>query len=147
MKNVRAWVVLGATEGLGPAAVRYLQATQQIVFPVGKLDIHDADIGGYTIDFIINNSNYDLFNTAQPDISDSIARTKVLLTAFLPHLKAEGVIINIPPQLCLTMLADQGERANMLHIMDEFLKRLRQELETLHCNLRFLEPGERFVQL
>jgi hypothetical protein len=147
MKNARVWVVLGATEGLGPAAVKYLQAAQQIVLPVDKLDLPYLDMTGRYVDFIINNSNYNLFSIAEPDITGNIERTKLLLNAFISYLKRDGIINNIPPQLCLSTLADQSKGPGMLRTMDEFLKALQQELEALHCNLRFLEPGERFVQL
>lgn len=81
MNNPKIWLVLGATEGLGPAAVSYLLTNNQLVIPVDtSLQLPLADeIPHLTypygpLDFIINNSNYNLFNKDLPDIDEKVIK-------------------------------------------------------------------------
>ena len=156
MKEPKVWLILGATEGLGPAAVKYLLANRQLVIPVDtSVDTPIAEVlagfavGYGQIDFIINNSNYYLFNEIDPDIGSSITATMDLLNSLTPCLRQapRGTIINIPPQLCLATLQDKTTGEKLLTAMDTFLATLHQNLLTLNCSLRFLEPGERLLDL
>lgn len=140
MRDRKTWLVLGAEDGLGPAAVKYLQAHKQIV----RMNM---EIRPGPLDFIINNSNYNLFSKGKPDLDSSVAATIAQLRAFVPYLKPDGAIINIPPQLCLSTLADLSKGPDLLQAMDLFLAALYQKMEPLNCRLHFLGPGERFVQL
>jgi hypothetical protein len=152
MENPKVWLVLGAEEGLGRSAVRYLVASKQMVLTIDpqitplEMAIDMAARCG-AVDFIINNSNYGLFSQKQPDITGSIATTMALLKGLTPYLRREpkGSIINIPPQLCLATLADPLEGDKLLQAMELFLNQLHRELLTLDCHLRFLEPGERLA--
>jgi len=154
MKEPKVWLVLGASLGLGVPAVRYLLAHQQQVITVdmtaqslvtenlSRLVDHYAPF-----DFIINNSNYDLFSKNERDIRAEIETTKALLGGLRPYLRNQppGVIINIPPQLCLATLSVQDAVAESQEAMNSFLTGLKAELLMLNCGLRFLEPGERLL--
>jgi hypothetical protein len=140
MKYPKVWLILGAGEGLGCAAVKYLRTHKQVV-------LMDTKLSPGPLDFIINNSNYGLFSESKPDTDNSVAATINLLRTFVPYLKPGGMIINVPPQLCLATLEDPSKGPELLQALDLFLTTLRQNLETLDCSFHFLKPGERFIQL
>ncbi|WP_158798791.1 SDR family NAD(P)-dependent oxidoreductase [Pedobacter sp. L105] len=103
MKRSKVWVVLGAAEGLGYAAVKYLTANRQTVIAVADTcnaiffdccsehlylihpDISDkveltaafktAGINYGSIDYIINNGNYRLFHNAQLKTDQEVEKT------------------------------------------------------------------------
>lgn len=182
MKHSKVWVVLGADEGLGYAAVKYLVANKQTVIAVAEdtrspifsdcnpdhlylIHLVMSDNMQMTaafkaigfnygsVDYIINNGNYRLFDNVQfktdreieNTIHKSVTRTIDLITALLPflHKKPGGHVINIPPQLCLASVPDPLVSGNLAIGMDSFLKMLHQGLQTLDCGLKFLEPGQR----
>jgi short-subunit dehydrogenase len=185
MKNPKVWVIVGATDGLGPAAVRYLVSKKQRVIALlindngmspfyedvpGNLQVVHIDTSDLQslretiaiaagkhglVDFIINNSNYRLFNGAgykecaqlQNGIVASITETTALLKELLPYLHKypQGSIINIPPQLCLATIKDKSNADRVSSEMGTFLKALHKELQSLNCPLTFLEPGERLT--
>ena len=90
MRNTKVWLILGALDGLGYAAAKYLLLKEQIVIAIcdsrpdhkfetvgGNLiqlyidplsdwqidkDIKDITMQYGSLDFIINNSNHQLFN-------------------------------------------------------------------------------------
>ena len=138
MIDPKAWLILGAADGLGPAAMKYLRANKQVVWP-------DTEFTSGPLDFIINNSNYHLFSKGAPDIEPSVSATTALLRTALPKLKPGGTIINIPPQLCLATLEDPVQKQQLQRDMDLFLTALRRELQSLDCRLCFIEPGERLL--
>ena len=139
MKDPKAWLILGAGDGLGLAALKYLRANNQLVWPDTKLTFGP-------LDFIINNSNYHLFSKGATDIETSVSATIALLHTALPKLKPEGTIINIPPQLCLATLEGPVQKLRLQRDMDLFLTALRRELQSLNCRLHFIEPGERLFE-
>ncbi|GLU55229.1 hypothetical protein Dfri01_46900 [Dyadobacter frigoris] len=185
MNNPKVWAVLGAMDGLGSAAIKYLVTSRQIViafvnkdFPGNTLFDKEPEnlyiipleavsekkiknaltalISKYgAIDFIINNSNYKLFNDSiamtseeiESVISTDVSITITLLKAIIPYLRKEpkGSLINIPPQLCLAIVADKTAAERLACAMEYFLKTLQVELMDLDCNLSFLQPGERFA--
>lgn len=153
MKESKVWLILGSSIGLGNSASRYLIANQQKVIAVDITagacipeDVYRA-AGRYgPLDFIINNSNYDLLSKSSLNIGDQIEATMTLLRGLKPYLRRQppGSIINLPPQLCLVNLSGQGAAAS-LKAMNMFLTGLRAELSSLNCGLHFLEPGERLL--
>ncbi|XZF14114.1 hypothetical protein ACTHGU_20240 [Chitinophagaceae bacterium MMS25-I14] len=156
MNNPKVWLILGATEGLGPAAISYLLANNQLVIPVDTSERlpFSEEMAGFAahygpLDFVINNSNYNLFHDCTPDITGCVAMTVDVLRVLAYFLQREprGSIINMPPQLCLATISDPVHGRLLSEQMDTFLSALRLKLETLDCGLHFLEPGERLPQL
>lgn len=185
MNNSKVWVVLGAMDGLGNAAIKYLIANNQIVIAfikeglpkntsmdistknlymvfvesfatISLADALRAVISTHgSIDFIINNSNYKLFNNAvsktavelQSDISADISVTTRLIESFIPYLHQEpkGSLINLPPQLCLAVVPDKADAERLAFAMELFLNTLQTALEVFECRLSFLKPGDRFA--
>jgi short-subunit dehydrogenase len=186
MSNSRVWLVIGAGEGLGATAVKYLVAKKQIVVALIINDgtfhplyehepenLHTIHIEAFNIiaikeilenitakygwiNFIINNSNDQLFNRLKDkeytqikeEIPANISATIGMIKTLLPYLNQEpmGHIINIPPQFSLATLPD-GSDAELLSLsMDLFLKNLHNELLNLDCRLSFLNPGERLQE-
>ena len=152
MKEAKTWLILGATEGLGPAAAKYLSAKGQLVIPIDLLKetLYPEKISAVAreygpLDFIINNANYSLFHNEAPDIIGGIAATASLMNALVPYLRKDpkGSLINIPPQLCLATLEDKARGKDLLEAMARFLSGLHRELLKFNCGLSFLEPGER----
>ena len=139
MKDPKKWLIWGATDGLGPAAVKYLRANKQMVV----VDIKHLPA---QLDFMINNSNYHLFSKGTPDIDTNVSTTMALLHTALPYLKPDGTIINIPPQLCLATVEDPVQKQQLQWEMDSFLSGLRRELQGLNRKLYFIEPGERLFE-
>lgn len=185
MKNPKIWAVLGATDGLGNAAIKYLIANDQIVIafitdydPANKLfekipdnlhlvrvkypskintnsELAELMLRYGAIDFVINNSNYKLFNDSQSkssrqihkDVSKSVSDTAELIKAIIPYLRKlpKGNVINIPPQLCLAMIPDRENAKSLSAAMDLFLEKLHNQLREMDFGLTFLQPGERFT--
>ena len=185
MNNPKVWAVLGAMDGLGNAAIKYLVANKQIVIAFIKHDIpanlpfdqatknfyripvesflginlknalKDVITTYGAIDFIINNSNYGLFDgpvrktsgEIQSSIHTDISVTIKLIKAIIPYLRKEprGSLINIPPQLCLATVPDKTDAELLTFAMESFLKTLEAELQLLDCGLSFLRPGERLA--
>jgi NAD(P)-dependent dehydrogenase (short-subunit alcohol dehydrogenase family) len=184
MANPKVWVVMGATEGLGLAAIKYLVLKKQRVIALivndpgashiyetmpenlqvvyvdtSNLQVLRKDLKKVIrqyglIDFIINNSNYKLFDRSGEDsehlqsqnsITVNISETIALLKELLPYFRKHsiGSVINIPPQLCLATVNDKAEANRLTVTMEIFLKNLHKELKSLDCPLNFLEPGER----
>ena len=180
MKTSKVWLIVGAKHGLGPAAIKYLLSKKQVVVAllinentphlffentpsnlhvinIDTTDTVELDIvlknGIGQIDYIINNSNYQLFHNAEyktfTEIRDeaikSIADTITLIRSLLPYLrkKTKGRLINIPPQLCLATLPGNADAVVLSSSMEFFLNELHQELKALNYPLTFLEPGER----
>jgi len=186
MNNSKVWLVIGARDGLGAAATRYLVAKKQIVVALIINDdglhkfydhepenLHTINIEAFDIiaikeilgkittkyggiDFIINNSNYQLFNELkdkessqiQKEIPANISATIGMIKTLLPYLNQEpmGHIINIPPQLCLATMPGRSDAELLSLSMDLFLKNLHNELQNLYCKLSFLNPGERLQE-
>ncbi|WP_179415731.1 SDR family NAD(P)-dependent oxidoreductase [Mucilaginibacter sp. E4BP6] len=186
MKNSKIWVILGATDGLGPPAIKYLLLNQQRVIALfinssaaqdnyksvsGKLhvihinvfdlrsfrkEMQNITIQYGLVDFIINNSNYRLFNNLghkgytqiNNSISESVAETIVLLKELLPFFRKHptGNLVNIPPQLCLATVK-KADAEVLLSAMGMFLTALHNELQSLNCPFTFLEPGDRLSDL
>ncbi len=186
MRNSKVWMVLGATSGLGYAAVKYLVTNKQFVIaimepetsafaimdePSGYLHVMSICVDELAhvkntlakliteyglIDFVINNSNYRLFNQVgnktsariKRDVETSVSATIELITALLPFLRKNptGRIINIPPQLCLASIPDKTNADRLAWGMEMFLGSLHEKLSTLHCGLTFLQPGERLTE-
>lgn len=184
MKKSKVWVVIGAATGLGPGAVKYLASKQQVVVAivndpdaesqfgnevmenlrVVQVDMTDRlsvsaalkaiSINHNSIDFIINNSNYEWFKglqsktplAIQSAISQTVRETIGLIKELSPYLTREprGSIINIPPQLCIETMKDKAKAPLFLQSMDQFLTALHKELQKVDCRLSFLKPGERF---
>lgn len=133
---------MGVAEGLGPAAVKYLSAHGQHIITPDTADLNER------VNYIINNTNYRLFHDTLPDIDAAANATISLLTSFGPFLSQDppGMIINIPPQLCLATLEDPSAGAELLRQMDLFLELLKERLMALGYPLRFIEPGERLFE-
>ena len=186
MNNSKVWLVMGAGDGLGAVAVKYLVAKKQIVVALIINDgtfhpfyeheaenLHTITVEAFDIiavkkilenitakygwiDFIINNSNYQLFNRLKDkeysqikeEIPANISATIGMIKTLLPYLNQEpmGHIINIPPQLCLATLPGRSDAELLSLSMDLFLKNLHNELQNLDCKLSFLNPGERLQE-
>jgi len=155
MNDAKKWLVLGADDGLAPAAVRYLLEKHQQVISVksyaGLTNLSNI-IGDYNehshVDYIINNLNYRLLNDNAKNVASAVKTTTTILKGLVPILTKNpgGLIINLPPQLCLSTLTDPTSEAYLLKQMNLFLTCLKLELDKLDCAVRFIEPGERFLQ-
>jgi NADP-dependent 3-hydroxy acid dehydrogenase YdfG len=177
MKKANVWLILGGSEGLGFAAVKYLAANRQSVIAVmdeaksahcpDNLSVISSNTQNLpnaikalgfehgSIDYIINNSNYKLFDQFTPGFEQHIEtavdagleNTKAIMDSLLPFLRKypRGNVINVPPQLCLMSVPEPAVADKLAGAMAEFLKILRQELEKLDCKLTFLEPGQRLA--
>ncbi len=116
MKSTKLWVVLGAADGLGFAAVKYLVSTDQVVIaftnqqssqqpffqhPPANLQVIDTDLSRIipikkalktatasygAIDHIINNADYNLFTDSKITIPTNNTPTFKLIKALLPFL-------------------------------------------------------------
>ena len=186
MDKSKVWLVIGAGDGLGATAIKYLVAKKQIVVALIINDgtfhpfyeheaenLHTITVEAFDIiavkkilenitakygwiDFIINNSNYQLFNRLKDkeysqikeEIPANISATIGMIKTLLPYLNQEpmGHIINIPPQLCLATLPGRSDAELLSLSMDLFLKNLHNELQNLDCKLSFLNPGERLQE-
>jgi len=186
MNNSKVWLVIGAGDGLGATAIKYLVAKKQIVVALiinydALPEFYDHEPENlYTInmdafdilaikeilgkivtqygwiDFIINNSNYQLFNRLKDEeytrikeeIPANISATIRMIKTLLPYLNKEpmGHIINVPPELCLATVPGRSDAELLSLSMDLFLKNLHNELQNLDCKLSFLNPGERLQE-
>jgi len=80
----------------------------------------------------------------QQKAKEAIASTLILLNGLLPYLKRppEGRLINLPPQLCLSMVHDMTTVEWLSGSMSSFLRDLCHALRALDCRIDFLCPGD-----
>ncbi|MFT3855863.1 MAG: hypothetical protein QM733_24520 [Ilumatobacteraceae bacterium] len=155
MKRVKAWAVLGATEGLGLATIKYLLSRDQKVFAVPDSDPYRLcnSLKVFTdrhgpIDIIIDNLAYNLIDgltetTAvylEVQIEKSLRETLDVVKLILPYMAPghEGQIISMPPKPCLLMDSGEPVYDERADAVQQYSSRLKQELLILNDKISYL---------
>jgi len=155
MKRRKVWAVLGATEGLGPATIKYLLSRNQAVITLTHDDptrLCDS-LKAFThhhgfIDILINNFAYALIDglekvtitSLEDQVNKSVYETLDIIKQVIPYMNpySEKQVISIPPKPCI--LRDSGEPVydERAEAVEKYCSGLEQELLTLDGKITYL---------
>ncbi len=157
MKRIKVWAVLGATEGLGPATIKYLLSRDQAVIalthddPTRLCDSLKSFTGRHgPIDMLIDNLAYGLIDGLEKasaarlevQIEKNLHETLDLLKLILPYMVPcpEGQIISMPPKPCLFMDSGEPVYDERADAVEQYCSRLEKELLILDDKITYLAP-------
>jgi len=157
MKRIKAWAVLGATEGLGPATIDYLLSRDQAVIalthadPIGLSDSLKAFTGRHgLIEILIDNLAYGLIDGLEKapaahleaQIEKGLHETLAIVKLLLPYMAPcpEGKIISMPPKPCLFMDSGEPVYDERADAVKQYCSRLEKELLILDDKITYLAP-------
>jgi NADP-dependent 3-hydroxy acid dehydrogenase YdfG len=157
MKKSKVWAVLGASEGLGPATIKYLLSRDQPVIalahgnPAGLCDALNAFTSRHgLIDILIDNLAYGLIDglektTAahvEAQIEKNLLETLYTIKLVLPYMAScpEGQIIGMPPKPCVLMDSGEPVYDERADAVERYCTQLQKKLLTLDDKITYLAP-------
>lgn len=163
MKPLKVWAVLGASQGLGPATIKYLLSRDQAVIALTHDDpgnlcesLNDFTDRHGQIDILIDNFAYGLVDALEKtagapfeaQIEKRLKETLYIIKLILPYMAPypHGQIIGMPPKPCT--LLDSGEPVydERADAVEQYRSRLEKRLLTLDDKISYLAPkGNRTI--